>query len=543
MSIDSYSRRKLDQSKRLFSTRSSVMNHWQETCDLFYYERAQFLAVNSNNRGLAADQFSAVPALARREMGDLFRAMLRPPDFVEVKTQSDEINEMNNPSKWLEWATKLMRKSMYRKGANFVHSTVLTDHDWVSIGQGAIEVCPRKDRMGVYFKNHHLRDVAWTEDYEGNVQDIHIKSKPTIDVLKQVFQDSFPKDFDSMMRDDPQQTVECHRIICPIGEDYSGPKHGSHKFVELWILPGYETVLEKKTKPYKGVVIPRADRPDGTQYAYSPFTSIILPDARTKQAIERVLLEAGEKAVDPPMLAQANILQGDASLYAGGITFLDAEYDERLGEGLRPVNQNYSGLPYGIEMSNRYDEIITQGMKLNKINLPADLGNMTAFEVRKRIEEHMRAHIPMFEPVEAEYNEPLSSEIFEVIQSMNGFGPPESMPEELSGQDIVFEFKSPIKDIENEGKAQQYAEGIEVLRIAMEKNPNLALLADDEEAVRDVLQSIWPADWLVDEKDYEKALAGAMQEMESQKMLSQAAGVADIANKATPAMQAMQVAA
>jgi hypothetical protein len=67
----------------------------------------------------------------------------------------------------------------------------------------------------------------------------------------------------------------------------------------------------------------------GSAYAYSPATVVALPDARLLQQITLTLLEAGQKAVDPPWKATSEAIQGGVNSFAGGITWVDPEYDER----------------------------------------------------------------------------------------------------------------------------------------------------------------------------------------------------------------------
>jgi hypothetical protein len=64
-----------------------------------------------------------------------------------------------------------------------------------------------------------------------------------------------------------------------------------------------------------------------------------LAEARLLQQMVLTLLEAGQKAVDPPMVAAQEAIQGGINIYAGGVTYVDAEYDERLGEALRPLQR------------------------------------------------------------------------------------------------------------------------------------------------------------------------------------------------------------
>lgn len=529
----------IESGNKLFQERTSLLVHWQELAENFYFERADFTVQNSIGNDYASNAMTSVPALARREMGNLYRSMLRPVDFFKVRATDDDRNDASDAKAWLEWATRLMRAVMYRKGANFTRSTVMGDHDHVTFGQCVIEICPAIDRESVFYRNWHLRDVAWSEDYAGQVQDVHRNCSVPAWWLIQRFGDKVPAKIKADSAKDPHASVKVRHTVVPVGVyEVDVPIKAGHRFISIWVIPDENVILEQVSRAYRGYVIPRADTVSGSQYARSPFTSIILPDARTKMAIERILLEAGEKAIDPPMIAVQDALRSDIALYAGGISFIDMDYDERTGDALRPVNSDYSGLPFGQDMSLRYDQVIREGMMLTKVNLP-DTSNMTAYQVRKIMEQHMRAHIPMFEPVEVEYNEPLCSETFDIMRSLGAF-PMNEIPESLRGADVEFSFQSPLKDIENDGKAQKLQEGMGVIQIAAQLDPTVAKIANPMEITRDTLNALgWPQDWMFTEDEIGKRVEAENAVAQQQVALQQAAGVAEAAGKAAPMVKAL----
>lgn len=530
----------IDNGNRLFKERASLLFHWQELAELFYYERADFTAGRNIGEDYADGSVTSIPALARREMGNIFRAMLRPRDFFKIKATDEKLNEDSEARAWLEYATKLQQAVMYRRGAGFMRATVAGDHDYVTFGNAVIEVCTTPDRSALFFANHHLRDCAWSVDYAGNVQDVHRDCSLTLSQLNALFPKTIPAKLTAELSKDPYKRVKVRHVVVPSDAyDLGIPVRRDHPFASLWVMPDDGEVLEKITRTYRGYIVPRAETVSGSQYARSPFTSIILPDARTKAAIERILLEAGEKAIDPPMVAQEGAVRTDMALYAGGVTWVDQTYDERLGEVIRPLMSDKSGLPFGEAMSERYDRIIENGMMLNKINLPADLGQMTAYEVRKRMEQHMRAHIPLFEPVEVEYNEPLCAETFQVMRSLGAF-PANEIPQSLRGADVDYSFVSPIKDLEDDGKAQKFAEGMQVITAAAQLDPAIAQMPDAREIVKDTLRSLgWPSDWIKDDKRIDDAMK-QMADMAQQDQQGQALmGIAEAAGKAAPMVKAV----
>lgn len=531
----------IESGTRLFAERQPLMLHWQELAEHFYFERADFTVLHSIGEDYASGAMTAVPALARREMGNLYRSMLRPLDFFSIKATDEGRNKAGDAKQWLEYATKLMRAAMYRRGGNFTRSTVAGDHDHVTFGQCVVQIDPTPTRDAVYYQNWHLRDVVWSEDYSGSIQDVHRNCMPTIKSLDRLFPGKVPAKMLQDAEKDPHKKVKTRHIVASSDAYDFGAgfkPRSDHPWVSIWVLPDEGVTLETKSRAYRGYVIPRADTVSGSQYARSPFTSIILPDARTKMAIERILLEAGEKAVDPPMLAVQDALRSDIGLYAGGITLIDIEYDERTGGALRPVEADHSALPFGQDMSMRYDQIIREGMMLTKINLP-DTSNMTAFQVRKIMEQHMRAHIPMFEPVEVEYNEPLCAETFAVMRSLGAF-PANEIPDSLRGADVDFSFQSPLKDIENDGKAQKLQEGMQVIQIGAALDTSVAEIANPMEITKDTLNAIgWPQGWMRNDKQVAQRVQQKNEAMAAEKTGQQAAGVAEAAGKAAPMVKAI----
>ena len=529
---------------RLFAERQPLNLHWQELAEHFYFERADFTVLHNVGEDYASGAMTSVPALARREMGNLYRSMLRPMDFFKIKATDEDRNKAPDAKAWLEYATRLMRAAMYRRGGNFTRATVAGDHDHVTFGQCVVEICATPTRDGLYYRNWHLRDVVWSEDYSGSIRDIHRKCKLPIREVDRLFPGKVPEKLKKDTDKDPYKCIEIRHVVVPADAYEFGefkPRR-DHPWVSIWVIPTENVTLETVSRPYRGYVVPRADTVSGSQYARSPFTSIILPDARTKMAIERILLEAGEKAIDPPMIAVQDALRSDIGLFAGGVTLIDIEYDERTGEALRPVNSDHSGLPFGEDMSMRYDQIIREGMMLTKINLP-DTSNMTAFQVRKIMEQHMRAHIPMFEPVEVEYNEPLCNETFQVMRSLGAF-PANEIPDSLRGADVDFSFQSPLKDIENDGKAQRLQEGMEVIKIGTLLDPSVAEIANPMEITKDTLNALgWPQAWMRDDKQVAQRVQQKQEAMQAEQMNAEIAGGAEAAGKAAPMVKALTEAA
>jgi hypothetical protein len=140
-------------------------------------------------------------------------------------------------------------------------------------------------------------------------------------------------------------------------------------------------------------------------------------------------------------------------------------------------------------------------MFLDKLMLPQmEFGKMTAFEVSRRIQEHIRAAAPLFEPIEQDYNAALCAETFAVLREGGAFGPVEAIPEPLRSEEIHFTFRSPLRDLADQAKSGMLTEGLKLAALASQFDPAQTAQVNLGKAVRDSLRGQgWPAEWLNDE--------------------------------------------
>lgn len=520
--------------ERLFTSRGSLISLWQEISDNFYPERADFTASRSLGTEFAAHLMTSYPILARRDLANSLGTMLRPTSKEWMKiTVRNAVNLSNDARRWLEFATKTQKKAMYDRRAMFVRATKEGDNDFATFGQTVISVERNRDNDGLIYRCWHLRDVAWAENVNGEVDTVFRRWKPTARDLVSLF----PKTVDQKVKDkldkDPFCEFNVWHVVMP-AERYAemkGDKQFRTPYVSVFIDVDNKVELECVGSWTLKYVIPRWQTVSGSQYAYSPATIAALPDGRLIQSMTRVLLEAGEKAVDPPMIAVQEAIRSDVAIYAGGITWVDPEYDEKLGEVLRPISgKEGQGISIGLEMLQATQSMITEAFYLNKLTLPQSGDEMTAYEVGQRVQEYIRQALPIFEPMESEYNGALCDMTFIELLRGGAFGSMHDLPADLQGVEIEFEFESPLRDATERAKAQRFIESKELLAVAAELDPSAPSLVDAKTALRDVLVGIGvPAKWMNSEAQVAAAEAEMRQQQQAQQMLALAQQGADVA--------------
>lgn len=538
----------------LFGKRGELMNLWQTIADNFYPERADFTLSRSLGEEFATNLTSSYPLIVRRELGNAFSAMLRPRDEQWGRISVEHEDRLDRSGReWLEWATGVQWRAMYDRHTQFVRSTKEGDNDFAAFGQCVISVETDEKEVSLLYRCWHLRDVAWAEKYNGTTPETHRKWKPTAQDLVGLFKDGAHSDVKKKLKDDPFGTVDCRHIILP-SEDYNAPAGGKWRtpYVSIHVDVTNNHIMEEAGSWRQVYVKPRWQTVSGSQYAYSPATVAGLPDARLLQAMTLTLLEAGEMAVRPPMVAVKEALRSDIQLFAGGITAADAEYDERLGEVLRPISQDKSGIPFGLEITRDTRDMLASAFFLNRLGLPPADREMTAYETGQRIQEYIRNALPLFEPMEGDYNGAICEETQEALMgpppfrrfSLGAFGPSNDLPESLRGAKTQFRFESPLHEAIERRKGTKFLEAKQLTREAIELDPSTLPTINARTALRDALTGIGvPQKWLRDEKDVEAFAEQEQQKQQAAALTQQVASAAEAGKNLGEASQALQSAA
>jgi len=279
--------------------------------------------------------------------------------------------------------------------------------------------------------------------------------------------------------------------------EFSDKELDKFEYVSLFLDVKNDHIISKVGKRFKTYIVPRFQTIAGSPYAYSPATVAGLPDARTLQAMTHTLLEAGERHARPPIIAVENVIRGDANLYPDGITYVSEDYDERLGAALRPLQQDAKGFPLGMEMAAGVVDILQQAFYVNKIDLPDKGAEMTAYEFSERMKQYRRQNLPLFSPLEHEYNGQMCEQAFNIAMEFNMFGSPHDIPQELAGKEVIFKFQSPLTESEEEQKVQLFSQVSDMIKKASEFDQGVALEVDFSTALRDSIAGIGaPAKWL-----------------------------------------------
>jgi hypothetical protein len=483
--------------QKRFENHIQVLTLWQTIAQHFYPERADFTQPHNIGEELGIGLATSQPVLIRRELGDSIGSMLRDGSAwfnMGINGDPDHLGKM-----WLEFATGRMRQHFSHRASNFTRAVKEGDHDYATFGNAVISVELNKMRNGLLFRNWHMRDCCWWDDDEGKVDGVIRKWSPYLHEVKSYFNEDEIDDKVYKKCKDPRRMFDkldiYHFDITT--RMFNNEKYAQWKRVSIYLDIKNERIMRITPKNTPCYIVPRFQTVSGSAYAYSPATVVGLPEARTLQAMTHTLLEAGERIAQPPIIATQGVIRGDANLFSNGITYVSEEYDEKLGAAIRTLEQDSRGFPYGVDMRESVISVLQSAFYVNKISMPETDHEMTAYEVQERMKQYRRENLPLFTPIEHEYNGQLCEVAFDIMLENGLLGSLQDIPQSLHEQDVVFRFQSPLSSAEEEKKATTFAQVSQLLREAAEFDKSAIVNIDFDEALRDAISGTGaPTAWL-----------------------------------------------
>jgi len=544
MAGDARAKELIDLGDGLFRKRDPLLTLWQEQAENFYVERADFTSPHTYGEDFADHLMDSFPSLLRRELGNSISAMLRPRDreWFGMTTLDEGRDRDAVNAEYMEYIVRKMKRAMYDPRAKFVRATKEGDHDYVTFGNCVIAVEEGPTRDHLFYRSFHLRDCAWLENQLGDVDHFHRNDKFTARKMRQVFgEKNLDRTVKEACKKSPGQEFPIRCIVLPTEEyDYtkSDVKRLGKKlpYVCIYIDVANSKILKESGRADFPYVVPRWHTIPGMQYAFSPCTTIALPDARMIQMMAQIILEAGEKAVDPPVVAVEEAVR-EVNLAAGAITWADIAFDGKLREAVQPI-QIENNMQVAFAMRQDMRDLLTKAWFVDKLTIPPPSGSdqRTAQEAAILQQEFVRNLLPLFEPMEMEYNARLLDKSFSLMRAMGAF-PDDETPDDLRGENVSWSFESPIQVAGRRALVNQFQETLGLIGAGMQAGIS-AMPVHLDLALKDAIYGIGaPSRWMKSDEDAEAEAAEAAEAAQAQQALMEVASAAEVAGQVADTSQ------
>jgi hypothetical protein len=540
----------LDRRKSLKSGRGTWEDHWQTCAETMLPKRSDFTGEQAKGAKRTEHQFDGVPMQAARGLASSVDGLLKPKTqrWFSLKAQDDFLNDDEEAKAWMRDAEDALYAELYDPKARFLQRSAEVDLDLVVLGTGLLFLTERVSG-GLLFQTLSLAHTLIAEDAEGMVDTAIRTFRFTARQAEQKFgrEKLGRKVIEALTGPSarPDQEFEYVQSIMPRHDrDPRRKDNRNLPFASVVIEVESEHLVSESGFHEFPVIAPRWDTAAGEIYGRSPGM-LALPDVKTLHQMSKTILEAGHKAVNPPLLVPDDGVHSAPRTYPGGVSPFDAELLKFTG-GRSPVFPLVSGmdLPFGRDIQNDIREQVWAAFFRNVLHLPVDGPQMTATEIIERRAEFMRIIGPTFGRLEADYTGPMVERGFNLLlrQSISNRwnGPFPRPPDSLLGAEIKFEYASPIAKVQKQIDATALRKTGEDILPVVQADPTVLDNFNGDKITRDIADANGlPQDWLrgadaVQQLRQGRAQAAAL-EQQKQDMERMAAGAKDI----TPAVKAL----
>ena len=341
-------------------------------------------------------------------------------EWAKLKFTDDELNQDEESKIWLEDSVKRMHKAF--NDSNFdtemaSNYQIFTALGSMSLQHESLPLKPDGTFGGFFFKGWHLANLAVMENQWGVVDTIVRKFKYTAKQAKERWESLPDKiretedvnvkfDFIQVIRPRKSFKGDPTALILPVDE-----------------MPFENIVVEKDS----GMVVERGGYMEfpnhftrwgvlaGETYGRGPGHHVI-PDVRTLNKLIEMGMTSLAIGIAPPILSTRRNIVSNLRLKPNGLTIV---------RNLNDITQMQSQARGDFYQFTRDDYVqsIRRGFFLDKLLLPPreDVGEMTAFEIARRIEQMQRVLGPTFGRLNKEALQPLVLRSFKMMLRQNAF--------------------------------------------------------------------------------------------------------------------------
>lgn len=191
---------------------------------------------------------------------------------------------------------------------------------------------------------------------------------------------------------------------------------------------------------YFPVIIPRWEvQAEGTWGCDGPG-DMALGDVMTLNEMEKARLEGIHKLVRPPMVGHASLKRHQASILAGGITYVD---DAGSVHGFKPAFEMDPKLYELVQCGNEYEEAIDEAFYVDlfrQFSRGESKTHVSVEEIREKSSERMAMVAPALGQLDHDQNSKLIENAMFILESQGKM--PARKPKELEGEHIKIEYIS-----------------------------------------------------------------------------------------------------
>ena len=422
--------------------------------------------------------------------------------WFKIVSNVDELMEDTEVVQWFDDVTSGMHDELSDQASSFVQEF---DEFNIDIGvfgtamQIIEEGTTRSDR--VKFRTFSVDSFRITEDSEGNVNAVFLDLEYTAMQFMDKYSgddDDIPAGIRDLVKDgpgsDPNRKIKVLRVIM------KKPKHDNSfrgitdmPVVAVDIVPEFSAYVRKSGYPEFPAPVARWRKSANERYGTSP-TMKALPDIRMVNAMSRSLIEATEKALNPPLQIPSNSFLGRIKTFPKALNYYNPVIQGQQAAPLTDVGN----IPLTDALIQQRRDAIDRSYFRPMLSLPED-PNMTAYQISQLQAERLRLMAPMLGRIQSEYISPMLFRVFSIKMRAGHFA---EMPEAVRKSGMKIRYLSSIAMAREADEIKSVIGGLELVAAFKQYKQDVDDIVNYDKGLKHALSSAnFPSSALNTEED------------------------------------------
>jgi len=425
--------------KQLKDKRQNWDNLWDEVAHFVLPTKADFISRREGGAKRDQELYDSTAITSNQTLASGLHGALTAPSgrWFHIRFRDEHLNKDDAAIEWVEDSVDRIYKAIEESNFNSEVNELYLDLCCFGTAAMLVETGKTDNQDTLNFRTVHLSEVAVAENVDGHVDTIYRSLKFTARQARQLFPtEDLGESIERALQDKPDKEFEFIHAVYP-REGVEAVEFAPGKdrpWASCWVQVKDKKLIREDGYYECPWMVPRWSKLSGDVYGFSP-AMMARADIRTLNAAKLFEMRAWEKSIDPPTLASYNGIIGDLRLDPGGLTYV------RDINGIKPMQNGTQWQVSQIKSS----ELITN-IRRTFFNDQLQLHegpNMTATEVRARMELMQQILGPVVGRLQSEFLNPLIQRVFMVMFRAGLFAePPASLLQ--GGSKLDVEYVSPL---------------------------------------------------------------------------------------------------
>jgi hypothetical protein len=404
-------------------------------------------------------------------------------------TLADQDGDLDDDSlMWLELVSDAIFKEYAKPQVNLASPLHEVYQDLGGFGTGVLYQDWNWESGHVHFRSFPLADCYIKESAQGIVNCMMRLVKMTV----QQIMDEFTREGDYIPpklseEKNLDKVMEVIHWVEPRSIERVGFSATRKKFKSCWVLKDLKCTLRERGYDEFPYHVPRWTKLAGEMYGRSPAMTC-LPDIKMLNTMSKVVIKAGQKIVDPPLIVPDDGFMLPIKTSPGSLIFKTAGQEDTI----QPLVTN-ARVDIGLDMMEQRREHIIKSFYVDWILRQKKRERQTATEVMDDRNEMLRQMAPMVGRLTVELLSPM---VIRTYNLLSAAGRIPIAPQSLERRQLNLSFVSPAAKAQYGSKAagiQMFIQDLaQMTPVNQEVTDNIDVdaLAQEMAKVRDVTRKV-----------------------------------------------------